>query len=192
MIGRRPTRSRVSLGWWVLPLAVFGLAVSACGGGGGLSGAGQAGGDTVASSGDSNGSSEAPSIEGIDLPDGLPTAGGLIPELAGLPVPEGAVFGVGDAYDSDVDPRETAVQQVFFAIPAEEVVAFYLDELPAAGYEIVAGSGGGISEKSEIVAGQLSVVIFNRPDGMPGHVTIGPGQVAVSQMNINVFLSGVR
>jgi hypothetical protein len=134
-------------------------------------------------------SSEQPASGGIDLPEGFPTADALIPELVGLPVPDGAVFGVGSANDENVDPRQTAVQQIFFAIPAEEVAAFYLDELPAAGYEIVAG---GLSDKSEIVAGGQAVIMFNDPDGLPGQVIIGPGSVAESQLNVNVFRSGTR
>ena len=133
--------------------------------------------------------SEQPASGGINLPEGLPTADALIPELAGLPVPDGAVFGVGSANDENVDPRQTAVQQIFFAIPTEDVAAFYLDELPAAGYEIVSG---GLSDKSEIVPGWQGVIMFNRPDGLPGQVVIGSGLVAESQLNVNVFRSGTR
>lgn len=181
---------------WALALAVLSLAVAACGGGSAENDfanlAAEATASTDGSNPDSSGTSDEISVDGIDLPDGLPTADGLIPELEGLPVPAGAVFGVGDAFDADVDPRETAVQQVYFAIPVEEVVAFYLDELPAAGYEIVSGTGGAISEKSEIVADQPALVMFTRPDGLPGQLLIGPSNVAVSQLNINVYRSGVR
>lgn len=170
----------------------FSLIVTACGG----DGAGGAGDQPAAvtgaaTTGVAGEASEHPASGGIDLPDGFPTADALIPELAGLPVPDGAVFGVGDAYDENVDPRQTAVQPIFFAIPVEDVVAFYLDELPAAGYEIVSGSGG-LSDKSEIVPGAQAIIVFNRPDGLPGQVVIGPGIVAESQLNVNVFRSGIR
>ena len=68
---------------------------------------------------------------------------------------------------------------------------FYLDELPAAGYEIVSDAGG-LADKSEIVAGGQAIIMFNDPDGLPGQVVIGPGSVAESQLNVNVYRSGTR
>lgn len=127
----------------------------------------------------------------MDPPDGLPLAEGLIPELASLPLPPGpAVFQIGSAYNADQDPRETAVQMAHFTLTPEELAEFYLLELPAAGYVIVTDQGG-ITDPSEIEPGRQLIVIFTDPNGLPGHVTIAPGAWSPSQMNINLFRSGV-
>lgn len=133
--------------------------------------------------------SEQPNTPGIEVPEGLTTTDSLLPELGGLPVPDGAVFAVGSAYDADSDPRETAVQQIFLTLPVEGTVAFYLDELPAAGYELVPKPGG-ITDVSEIVVGAEAVVFFTDPDGLPGQLVIRPGSFSETQLNVNLFRGG--
>lgn len=140
---------------------------------------------------DTNASSPQPATPGIEVPEGLPTADSLLPELGGLPVPDGAVFAVGSAYDAETDPRQTAVQQIFLALPVAETVAFYLGELPAAGYEIVSDAGG-ISDIAQVVEGTEAVIMFNDPDGLPGQIFIRPGSFSETQLNVNLFRGGTR
>jgi len=127
-------------------------------------------------------------VEGMNL-QGITTIDSLIPELAGLPVPDGAVFGLGVAYDEDQDPRQTAIQTVFFTLPVEEVAAFYLEQLPLAGYEI---TNGEIPEMSDIAAAQYAAIEFDDPTGIPGQVVVKMTAVSPSQIDINLFRSGVR
>lgn len=150
--------------------------------------------DAVGDAGDAGDTDAADAVEapdGMEL-DGLPLVDGLIPELAGLPVPDGTAFQPGDAYDEDVDPRATAVQMLFFPSPPHEVAAFYLDELPAAGYPLDSGGGGAITDPAEIVPDEPVVIWFTTPDGHPGQLVISPSFLAPAQMNVNVYRSGVR
>jgi hypothetical protein len=136
----------------------------------------------------SGGSSNSPLPDGFDFGDDFPTSDGLIPELAGFPIPPGTVFGVGSANPADVDPRQTAIQQVYFTISLEDAVSFYLEELPKAGYDVKTES----SSTPADAAGGNGFILFDRPDGNPGQITMGVGTDSTSSININVFLSGIR
>jgi len=75
--------------------------------------------------------------------EGLPEnvyVDGFIPELAHLPVPSPAAFVAGRAFTADEDPRETAVQIVYFLGEPSSVIEFYLSELDDAGYVAESGS----------------------------------------------------
>jgi hypothetical protein len=134
--------------------------------------------------------------EGFDVPEALPLADGLIPELAAIPVPDGdIVYERGSANTEEMDPRQTAVQQLHFTMPVVDVATFYLQALPDAGFEIEGGEGS-VTEPEEIpdaleFSPQL-VIMFVDPDGNPGNLLISPGAFAEAQMNINVFRGGVR
>ena len=180
-------------------LAVCCLALTACGGG---DDADESGSDSPAAqdadsrddaandSGGDAGSSDVPA--GFDIPEGLPVSDGLIPELVVIPLPGGpAVFSVGDAYDANVDPRETAVQAVHFTISQQEVADFYRTELPAAGFVIVADSADQM-DPANTVEGQQIVIEFTDPSGLPGHISINPGAFSEASININLFRSGTR
>ena len=137
--------------------------------------------DSADDTGDDAGSSDVP--PGFDIPEGLPIADGLIPELALIPMPEGpAVYSVGSAYGADVDPRETAVQAVYFTISPLEVADFFRTELPAAGFVVVADTGDASVEQATIE--------FTDPNGLPGHISVNPGNFSESGININLFRSG--
>lgn len=123
---------------------------------------------------------------GFDIPEGVPLADGLIPELAEIPLPDGpAVFSVGSANDADVDPRETAQQQVHFTISPTDVVDFYVTELPASGFVVDSAP-----DPADAAGGQQVVIEFTDPDGLPGRIFVSPGAWSESQININLFRSG--
>lgn len=170
-------------------LLIGALALAACGGGdsddGGASAVELATED--AATGDA-----APAPDGLDIPEGMPLADGLIPELAAIPLPDGDLaFGVGDAYGEDVDPRQTAVQQVFFTVPSDEVARFYIDALPAAGLTLDEGNGS-VTDPAAVQPDVPTRILFTTQDGIPGQLMIGPSAVAASQMNINLYRSGTR
>ena len=127
----------------------------------------------------------------VAAPDGTPLADGLIDDLAGIPVPDEVGFGDGVTYDDDEDPRQTAAQLLYFAIPASELAEFYLDALPAAGFTLEPGAGA-ITRPAEIVSNRRILIRFTTPDGLPGQLAISPGVLSPSEMNINVYRSGVR
>ena len=90
------------------------------------------------------------------------------------------MFGLGVAYDEDQDPRQTAIQTVFFTLPVEEVAAFYLEQLPLAGYEI---TNGEIPEMSDIAAAQYAAIEFDDPTGIPGQVVVQMTAVSPSHQH---------
>lgn len=137
--------------------------------------------DAANGAGDDAGSSDVP--PGFDIPEGLPIDDGLIPELADIPIPDGpAVYSDGVAYGADVDPRETAVQSVYFTISSGEVADFYRTALPAAGFVVVSDTGAESVEQA--------IIEFTDPAGLPGHISVNPGNFSESTININLFRSG--
>lgn len=114
----------------------------------------------------------------------VPLADGLIPELTGIPLPEGpVVFEVGSAHSADIDPRETAIQTVHFTIPPQELLDFYLTALPTAGFEIK-GSVDAFAEASR------AHIEFTETSGKPGRLFFRPGAWSESQMRINLYRRG--
>jgi hypothetical protein len=184
-------RSRTVLGLLSL-LTTLSLLVAACSSGGGVDN-GSVQGDTNTDSQDvtntaAQQSSGSAMPEGINLPEGMPTADGLIPELAEIPLPDGGVFGKGTAYTKAQDPRETAVQVVYFTQSAEEIVTFYLDALPANGFQIE--SQGSVTEAADIQPNGDNLVLFTDPDGLSGSLDIKPGAFSPAQLSINLSRSG--
>lgn len=130
---------------------------------------------------------------GIRIPDAVPQADGLIPELAHIPTPNTeTVFEAGRAMSVDVDPRATAAQFVHFDMPVDSVVAFYLETLPDLGFELLSGSGGAVTDPEQIRADSSNSIELIDPNGLPGLLSISPGHWSASTMNINLFLSGTR
>ena len=145
----------------------------------------------VAACGDDT-AAEGPVTSGeVAAPDGTPLADGLIDELAAIPLPDEVGFGDGVVYDEDDDTRRTAAQLLFFAMPTWELAAFYLDALPSAGFTVEAGDGT-VVRPQDIVDDQPIVILFTTPDGLPGRLTITPGVLSPSEMNINIYRSGFR
>jgi len=130
---------------------------------------------------------------GINIPDAIPQADGLIPELAHIPIPDTeVVFEAGQALSADVDPRATAAQLVHFDMPVDVVVAFYLETLPDRDFELRSGSGGAVTDAEQIRKDGDNVIELTDPNGLPGVLSISPGHWSATTMNINLFLSGTR
>jgi len=144
--------------------------------------------DGQADTTESGGSSSSPLPDGFDFGDDFPTASSLIDELADLPMPAGAVFGVGSANTARQDPRETAVQQVYFDLSVVEAFVFFIDELPKAGFTIIEN---GTWTEAEVAEFGQAVIVFER-DGIPAQFVMAPGTDATSSININMFMSGDR
>jgi hypothetical protein len=106
------------------------------------SSAGPVGGDGAADIDDAaSGETEQGSAAG-DAPGGLDELGlqttdGLIPELSAVPLPEGGGYVAGSAATEAQDPRQTAMQRVYFDLSVEELATFLERELPEAGFVIV-------------------------------------------------------
>lgn len=123
-------------------------------------------------------------MPGFNVHEGVRLGDGLIPELTGIPLPEGpVVFEVGVAHSADIDPRETAIQTVHFTISPQELLGFYLTTLPSAGFK-VKSSVDAFAEASR------AIIEFTDASGIPGRLFFRPGAWSESQMNINLFRSG--
>lgn len=121
---------------------------------------------------------------GFNVHEGVRLGDGLIPELTGIPLPEGpVVFEVGVAHSADIDPRETAIQTVHFTISPQELLGFYLTTLPSAGFK-VKSSVDAFAEASR------AIIEFTDANGIPGRLFFRPGAWSESQMSINLFRSG--
>lgn len=181
-------------------IGIFALvaALAACGGtetgdpdtDGGLSGVTSPDTDDGSGSGEET---EPGSSGAFDLPEGMVLSDGLIPELSHIPLPGGEVaFEAGSAHTVEQDPRETAVQAAHLEASVQEAAEFYLEALPAAGFELDDGAGAGITDPSDIQPEQNVMILFNDPDGVPGQLRISPGAFSPSFVNINLFRSGTR
>jgi hypothetical protein len=104
-------------------------------------------------------------------------AGGLIPELAAVPLPESAdQFGVGSADPND--SRGSARQDVYFLEGPIELAEFYEAALPGAGFEITDSEGGGEFHTFEIID----------PDGHGGVLNIRSAGTHPGQMYIEIYI----
>jgi hypothetical protein len=137
-----------------------------------------AGMDVLAASGD-HASALIPA-ESVNLPEGLPTMDSLIDELSAVPLPDGAVIGFGDVYP------DRASQDVYTDLAVGDAVRFYLQALPAAGFEIT--SGGTVETEEDVFEYISQSISFIDPDGNRGDVGIREGFFAPSQLNIQIFL----
>ena len=121
---------------------------------------------------------------GFNVHKAVKLADGLIPELTGIPLPEGpVVFEVGVAHSADIDPRETAIQTVHFTISPQELLGFYLTTLPSAGFKVK-------SSLDAFAEASRAIIEFTDANGIPGRLFFRPGAWSESQMNINLFRSG--
>ena len=121
---------------------------------------------------------------GFNVHEAVPLADGLIPELSGIPLPEGpVVFEGGSAHSADIDPRETAIQTVHFTIPPQELLDFYLTALPLAGFKV-------ISSLDAFAEASRANIEFTDANGIPGRLFFRPGAWSKSQMRINLYRSG--
>jgi hypothetical protein len=98
---------------------------------------------------------------------GRPIADGLMPELAAVPVPDGAGFLGGTAYTAAQDPRQTAVQDVYVEASVADATAFYAQALPGAGFKVT-GTEVGTTE---------TAISFVDPDGYEGEILIKPSSI---------------
>ena len=186
-------------------LACAAITTGACGGGDEPADADPADVGIAADADDATGPAGAPpGFEG--LADGLELVDGLIPELADLPVPDDVAFMAGQAYTAEQDPRETAVQRVFFLLEPREVAEFYLTELTDDGYTVSASAVRTIDptmdealaqvrerwDEVEAMGQGFSVQLqLDGPDGIPLNLNIGPSGVGVpTSVNVNRFMSG--
>lgn len=123
---------------------------------------------------------------GFNVHEAVKLADGLIPELTGIPLPEGpVVFEVGSAHSADIDPRETAIQTVHFTISPQELLDFYLTAFPSAGFKVE-------SSLDAFAEASRAIIEFTDANGIPGRLFFRPGVWSESQMSINLYRSGTR
>lgn len=110
-----------------------------------------------------------------------------LPEaLAAFPLPEDAVVPFpATELDASQDPRETVVLSAEVPRAAEEVGPELEQALVDAGFEV---------EESNVGDATSGNIDFVDPEGLPGRVTIDvdPTQTDTTQLNVNVYRSGVR
>lgn len=153
--------------WLAAGLVVMSLIVISCGSADvGSNGPGAPGGSqgSTASEGAGAGQPAGGPAGMSDL--GLPLAAGLLPELASVPVPDGVGFIKGTAYTKDQDPRQTAVQDLYSDRSVDDLVAFYEQALPAAGFQITGTESG-----------QQTFIQFVDPASYEGQVIVGTSAI---------------
>ena len=133
--------------------------------------------DVLAASGDA--ASALIPADSIALPEGIPTVDGLIPELAAVPVPDGAVFGTGAVYP------DRAGQDIYLDTSVGDTARFYLEALPAAGFEI--SSNGTVQSEDQVLEFASMTISFLDPDGNNGDLIIREGAFAPTQMGVQIF-----
>lgn len=136
-----------------------------------------AGMDVIAASGD-DGDALVPA-ESVQLPEGIVTTDSFIDELSAVPLPDGAQVGAGGVYP------DRASQDVYTDLSVGDVARFYLEALPAAGFEI---TSGGIETEEDVFEYASQNISFLDPDGNRGDVIIREGFFAPSQLSIQIFL----
>src|SRR5690606_25634716 len=133
--------------------------------------------DVVAASGDA--ATALIPAERVDLPEGIHTLDSLIDELAAVPLPDEAVLGFGDVYP------DRASQDAYLDLGVGDAARFFLEALPAAGFEIT--SGGTIETADDILEYAAQSISFLDPDGRRGDIGIREGAFAPTQLNIQIF-----
>lgn len=104
-------------------------------------------------------------------------ADSLIDELAVVPLPDFVdEIGLGGEPNSS-DAR--AFQDVYFNVPVSEVVAFYEEALPAAGFDVTSAEGND----------SIFTYEFTDPDGRTGQLLIRSAASHLSQMGIQIRAS---
>jgi hypothetical protein len=125
--------------------------------------------------------------------DGGATSFQLHPSISNLPLPAGyEIPFAADEFTADQNERETVVQVIVLTQPSDEVAAFLLAELPAAGFTLVDQGPGALVNESDIVPGVGALVYFENPDGVPGQITINPqpDPPGGTSLNINLYRAG--
>lgn len=136
--------------------------------------------DVIAASGES-GQGLIPPVK-VDLPDGIPTMDGILDELTAVPLPEGAVYGSGNLY------QDRASQDIYLDLSVGDTARFYLEALPAAGFEIV--PGGTTETEDQVLEYASQSIAFTDPGGRRGDVHIGEGAFAPTKLGIQIYLGG--
>ena len=134
--------------------------------------------DVVAASGDA-GQSLIPATS-IEIPEGLQTMDEPIEELAAVPMPDGTVFGAGGVYP------DRASQDAYSTLSVGDAARFFLEALPAAGFEIHSSSM--IQSEEDVMEYASQSISFVDPDGNRGDIGIREGVFAPTQLNIQIFL----
>lgn len=136
--------------------------------------------DVIAASGDDARMALVPPTS-IDIPDGLTVLDGLIDELAAVPMPDSGVeYGFGDVYP------DRASQDVYSELGVGDAVRFFLEALPAAGFEIRDNSM--VRTEADVLEYASQAISFLDPEGRTGDIGIRQGMFAPSQWNIQIFL----
>lgn len=133
--------------------------------------------DVLAASGDAASALIPP--DRVALPEGIPTEDGLIPELAAIPLPDGAVFG------SSGISSDRASQDVYLDMSVGDTARFYLEALPAAGFEIT--SSGTVQSEDQVLEFASMTISFLDPAGNNGDLIIREGAFAPTQMGVQIF-----
>lgn len=119
-------------------------------------------------------------ITEIDVPEGIALTNALMSELEGFPVPDDAVLENG----SDMGGR--ANQAILTKQAVGDATRFYLEALPAAGYEIHASSQ--VSSEDDVTEWAPNLIEFIDPQGRRGHMTIAIGPFSPTKIGVEVVL----
>lgn len=134
--------------------------------------------DVIAASGDAGDALTPP--DSVELPEGIPTESSLIEELSAVPLPDGVVIGSGAVYP------DRASQDAYSELGVGDAARFFLEALPAAGFEIT--SNGTIETEEDVLEFASQSISFLDPDGNRGDIQIREGAFSPSQLNIQIFL----
>lgn len=134
--------------------------------------------DIIAASGDAGDALTPP--DSVDLPEGIPTESSLIDELSAVPLPDGTVISSGAVYP------DRASQDAYSELSVGDAARFFLEALPAAGFEIT--SNGTIETEEDVLEFASQSISFLDPDGNRGDIQIREGAFSPSQLNIQIFL----
>lgn len=134
--------------------------------------------DVIAASGDAGQALIPPTS--IEIPEGIQTMDGLIDELSAVPMPEGTVFGSGGVYP------DRASQDAYSDLSVGDATRFFLEALPAAGFEI--DSSSMVQSEEDVMEYAAQSISFTDPDGNRGDIGIREGGFSPSQFNIQIFL----
>jgi len=135
--------------------------------------------DVVAASGESGVGLIRPTA--IAVPEGFQQAEGPMTELAGLPTPDDAVFLEGFLSDR-------ASQEILTALSVGDATRFFLEALPAAGFEVVAGSRT-VASDDDVLEYAGNLIEFIDQSGQKGEMRIELGPFSPTKISVQVFLN---
>lgn len=134
--------------------------------------------DVVAASGESGAGLVRPTS--IEVPEGFQQANGPMAELAGLPAPDDAVFLQGFVSDR-------ASQDILTAMSVGDATRFFLEALPGAGFEVVAGART-VASHDDVLEYAGNLIEFVDPSGQRGEMRIELGPFSPTAISVQVFL----